>query len=62
MIGDDVVPIPGTKNPSRIEENAGAVNVKLTVEDLMHIEELIPKIVGERYDPKFSSNSFNNRL
>ena len=49
--GDDIVPIPGTKRRERLEENAGAADVKLTNEDLRHIEEAMPKgsVAGERY-------------
>ncbi|MBA3556507.1 MAG: aldo/keto reductase, partial [Gemmatimonadales bacterium] len=31
---DDVIPIPGTSSVSRLEENAGSAEVRLTVEDL----------------------------
>lgn len=46
-----MVPIPGTTKIHRLEENIGAVNVKLTSEDLGEIQELIEKIeiVGHRY-------------
>ncbi len=49
--GPDVVPIPGTKKRKYLEENAGAVNVKLTPDDLRRIDEVAPKGVaaGERY-------------
>jgi aryl-alcohol dehydrogenase-like predicted oxidoreductase len=49
--GDDIVPIPGTKRRERLEENAGAVDVRLTEEDLRRIEEALPKgsASGERY-------------
>ena len=49
--GEDVVPIPGTKRREYLEENAAAVNVTLTDEDLSRIEKVMPKGVaaGERY-------------
>jgi aryl-alcohol dehydrogenase-like predicted oxidoreductase len=49
--GDDVVPIPGTKRVKYLEENAGAVDVKLTSEDLAQIEAVFPidAVAGERY-------------
>ena len=49
--GDDIVPIPGTKRRKYLEENAGAVNVTLTEEDLRRIEETVPRgsAAGERY-------------
>src|ERR671915_1507508 len=49
--GEDIVPIPGTKRRRYLEENAGAVNVMLTEEDLRRIEETVPRgsAAGERY-------------
>ncbi|MFL6830428.1 MAG: aldo/keto reductase [Sphingomicrobium sp.] len=49
--GPDVVPIPGTKKRKYLEENAGALRVKLGPEDLRRIDEVAPKGVaaGERY-------------
>lgn len=41
--GEDVIPIPGTKRRSYLEENAAAVNVTLTLEDLKHVEEVAPR-------------------
>jgi aryl-alcohol dehydrogenase-like predicted oxidoreductase len=46
--GDDVVPIPGTKRTSRLEENLGAVTVELTEDDIRQLDDLRP--VGQRYD------------
>ncbi len=45
-----IVPIPGTKKLSRLEENLGAVNVQLTPADLREIEEAASRIhvQGER--------------
>jgi aryl-alcohol dehydrogenase-like predicted oxidoreductase len=40
--GDDMVPIPGTKRRSYLEENVGAAEVKLTDEELRRIEEVAP--------------------
>ncbi|MGD1081057.1 MAG: aldo/keto reductase [Candidatus Sulfotelmatobacter sp.] len=49
--GDDIVPIPGTKRRKYLEENVGAVAVKLTKEDLRRIDEVFPPeaAAGERY-------------
>ncbi len=49
--GEDVVPIPGTKRRKYLEENAGALDVELTAEDLRRIDEIAPKGVaaGTRY-------------
>jgi aryl-alcohol dehydrogenase-like predicted oxidoreductase len=48
--GDDLVPIPGTKRRAYLEENAAAVDVELSNEDLARIEAEVPTAVGERYD------------
>ncbi len=48
--GDDIVPIPGTKRRAYLEQNAGAVDVTLTPEDLARIDAEIPQASGERYD------------
>jgi aryl-alcohol dehydrogenase-like predicted oxidoreductase len=48
--GEDLVAIPGTKRRKYLEENAGAVDVELTADDLARIEAELPKVAGERYD------------
>ncbi len=48
--GDDVVPIPGTKRRKYLEQNAGAVDVELTTEDLARIDAEVPRPAGDRYD------------
>lgn len=40
--GEDVVPIPGTRSRSRIEENSGAADVTLTEADLAAIDAILP--------------------
>jgi aryl-alcohol dehydrogenase-like predicted oxidoreductase len=45
--GDDVVPIPGTKRRSYLEENVAALDVALTADDLARLDTLRP--VGDRY-------------
>jgi aryl-alcohol dehydrogenase-like predicted oxidoreductase len=47
--GDDVVPIPGTRRASRLEENAGALDVTLTPDELDRLEPLSRQVVGARY-------------
>ena len=49
--GDDIIPIPGTKRRKYLEENAGALNVSLSVDDIRRIDEVAPKGVasGQRY-------------
>ena len=50
--GKDVVPIPGTKRRKYLEDNAGALNVSLTAEDLRRIETVFPRnaAAGGRYN------------
>src|SRR5215218_3576490 len=51
--GDDVVPIPGTKRRRYLEENLAALQLRLTREDLIAIDEAAPRgaVAGERYTP-----------
>jgi aryl-alcohol dehydrogenase-like predicted oxidoreductase len=49
--GDDIVPIPGTKRREYLEQNAAAVDVELTEDDLRRLGEL-PEAAGERYDER----------
>ena len=55
--GKDLVPIPGTKRVRYLEDNMGAINVKLTQNDLKTIGERLAEIeiVGERYTPQMMS-------
>jgi aryl-alcohol dehydrogenase-like predicted oxidoreductase len=48
--GDDLVPIPGTKRRQYLEDNARAVEVELTDEDLERIDHELPPAAGARYD------------
>jgi aryl-alcohol dehydrogenase-like predicted oxidoreductase len=49
--GDDVVPIPGTKRRTYLQENIGAVNVKLSEDEIRALDEAAPvgATAGERY-------------
>jgi aryl-alcohol dehydrogenase-like predicted oxidoreductase len=49
--GDDVVPIPGTKRRTYLEENLAAERVVLSKQDLAALDEIVPKgaAAGERY-------------
>ncbi len=49
--GDDLVPIPGTKRRKYLEENVGALDVKLTKEDLRQIDAVFSSgaAAGQRY-------------
>jgi len=48
--GEDLVPIPGTKRRTYLEQNAAAADVELTGEDLARIEAEVPPAAGARYD------------
>jgi aryl-alcohol dehydrogenase-like predicted oxidoreductase len=54
--GEDIVPIPGTKRRRYLDQNAEAVDVELTDEELERLEQAFPKgaAAGERY-PDMSS-------
>jgi aryl-alcohol dehydrogenase-like predicted oxidoreductase len=49
--GDDIVPIPGTKRRTYLEENAAAADIQLTQAELERIESAFPKgaTAGDRY-------------
>jgi aryl-alcohol dehydrogenase-like predicted oxidoreductase len=48
--GDDIVPIPGTRRPDRVDENIAAASVRLTPDDLARIREILPEgAAGSRY-------------
>jgi len=56
--GDNIIPIPGTKRRKYLTENAAAVNIDVTADDLEKIESLLKKYpdTGERY------GAANNKL
>jgi len=49
--GDDIVPIPGTKRRKYLEENAAALDVQLSADDLRRLAEFFPQgaASGQRY-------------
>jgi len=49
--GEDIVPIPGTKRRKFLEENAAAVNVRLTPDETRRLGEAVPRgaAAGARY-------------
>ena len=58
--GDDIVPIPGSKRRSRVEENAGAADIALSARDVATLDEIAPPGVaaGERYPPRAMSTVY----
>jgi aryl-alcohol dehydrogenase-like predicted oxidoreductase len=49
--GDDLVPIPGTKKRAYLEENLGALEIRLSADELARIDAIAPSgaAAGERY-------------
>ena len=49
--GKDIVPIPGTKRVDRLEENVGALSVRLSADDVTRISAAVPvdAAAGPRY-------------
>ena len=56
--GDDIVPIPGTKRRTYLQENVGAATVTLTADDLSRINAVAPQGVaaGDRYTAQSMSS------
>jgi aryl-alcohol dehydrogenase-like predicted oxidoreductase len=48
--GEHIVPIPGTKRVSYLEENLAAADVQLSEAEVEAIGEAIPAAAGDRYD------------
>jgi aryl-alcohol dehydrogenase-like predicted oxidoreductase len=48
---EHIVPIPGTKRVSYLEENLAAADVGLSAEEVERIADAIPAAAGDRYDP-----------
>ena len=54
--GENIIPIPGTKRRKYLEENAGAVDVELTTDEIEEIENLLIRFpnIGSRYNENLS--------
>jgi aryl-alcohol dehydrogenase-like predicted oxidoreductase len=50
-MGENIIPIPGTRRRERLEENAAAVDVELTPDELKEIDDVLPRdlVAGTRY-------------
>ncbi|SER88996.1 Predicted oxidoreductase [Streptomyces sp. yr375] len=54
--GLPVIPIPGTRKPTRVEENTAATALHLTEDELALLEPIAAKVAGDRYtDMRFTS-------
>ena len=51
--GDDIVPIPGTKRRTYLEENLAAASIRLTAAEMKRLDEALApgKVAGPRYNP-----------
>jgi aryl-alcohol dehydrogenase-like predicted oxidoreductase len=61
--GEDFIPIPGTKRVKYLEENAAAVDVELSDEEVLQLRKEIEKVggsKGERYPPAMMSKCFGD--
>ncbi|MHB8177793.1 MAG: aldo/keto reductase [Vulcanimicrobiaceae bacterium] len=57
--GEDVLPIPGTKRVSYLEENLGALSIALTRDELEEIDAVFP--IGAASGARYADMSFVNR-
>ena len=58
--GEDIVPIPGTKRVRYLDDNIGALEVRLTDEDMRRLDDILPPgaAAGQRY-PEHSMAAVN---
>jgi aryl-alcohol dehydrogenase-like predicted oxidoreductase len=54
-IGEDIVPIPGTKRRRYLEENAAAVEIELSEAEAQRIADALPEPAGQRYPEEMMS-------
>jgi aryl-alcohol dehydrogenase-like predicted oxidoreductase len=55
--GRDMVPIPGTKRRTYLDDNLGAADIKLSAQDLTELNGLAAMAVGERYPPAMAKTA-----
>ena len=58
--GPDVIPIPGTKHKERLDENLGALELRLTAQDVARISAAIPPgaAAGTRYPEQLMTHVY----
>ncbi|KAI0688015.1 Aldo keto reductase [Cytidiella melzeri] len=54
--GEDIIPIPGTRSTKYLEENLGALNVKLSKEDIATVRQLAEE-AHKTFDTRYSSQT-----
>jgi len=47
--GPDIIPIPGSTKPERVEENAAAVRIRLSQDEIAQLDAVGGGVAGERY-------------
>ena len=52
--GDDIVPIPGTKRRTNLDENLGSLSVGLSAREIAEIGAIFP--IGETAGPRYPAN------
>ncbi len=57
VAGLPVVPIPGTRKRTRIEENTGATRIRLSAQELALLEPIAGQVAGERYADMSSTSA-----
>ncbi|MBM9606428.1 aldo/keto reductase [Desulfopila inferna] len=50
--GPDILPIPGMKRLKHLQENLGALNIKLSTDDLSRLSTLSEAVQGQRHNPQ----------
>lgn len=60
--GADIFPLPGTTRINNLEENIGAVEIRLTAEEVTEIREVVEAaaVHGERYPEGFTAETFRD--
>ncbi len=55
--GQDIVPIPGTKQRKYLDDNLGALDVRLAPEDMAELDRIAAMTSGDRYPPSLARNA-----
>jgi aryl-alcohol dehydrogenase-like predicted oxidoreductase len=53
----DAVPIPGTRRRRHLDDNLGALNIRLTADDMAELNQLASMAVGDRYPPAMAKTA-----
>jgi aryl-alcohol dehydrogenase-like predicted oxidoreductase len=54
--GVDIVPIPGTKRRTTLEENVGACEIKLSTADVVSLDAALGSVAGPRYTERMMAS------